>query len=69
MRTGRAGAGDGLAVTGTDAATSPGGGEPSAVKSDCCSASVLGLMGCVGLGRIIMTVLSEVQAKGRAHLA
>jgi hypothetical protein len=37
----------------------PGGGEPSAVKSASCCASVLGLMGRFGLGRIIMNVLSS----------
>jgi hypothetical protein len=55
-----------LAVTGPDAATFPGGGEPSAVKSACCCASVLGLMGRFGLGRIIMNVLSGMRASKRS---
>jgi len=47
-----------LTKTGSDVATLPGGGEPSAVKSACCCASVLALMGCGGLRRIIMTAVS-----------
>jgi hypothetical protein len=42
-----------LAVGGAAAATWPGGGEPSAVKSDCCCAKVLGLTACAGLRWII----------------
>jgi hypothetical protein len=68
LRTGRTRGGAGnaavsLAVTGPDAATLPGAGDPSAVKSDCCCASVRGLMGCVGVRRIFMAITPERRAK------
>jgi len=67
MRAG-AGAAASLTETGSDAATLPGGGEPSAVKSDCCCANVLRLTGCAVLRRIIIAGPFQRRAKATQAL-